>query len=77
MNIGDNIKVIERTQKDGVFEWDGQVVDMNDTYVVTTHCRNPVTHGQWHSYTRAYEKIWTKHYYHPDGKLNGIGVSEI
>lgn len=71
MNIGDKIKVIERTPLE-TFQWDGEVVEVNDTFIETTHRRNPVTHPQWHSYTRAYEKVWTKHYYHLDGKLNGI-----
>lgn len=71
MNIGDKIKVVEVTVSE-VFEWDGEIVGMNDVYVETTHRRNPVTHPQWHHYLRAYEKVWTKHYYHPDGKLNLI-----
>ena len=71
MTIGTKILVIEKTVE-GTFEWDGEVVVVNDTYVETTHRRNPVTHPQWHSYTRAYEKVWIKHYYHPDGKLNNI-----
>ena len=39
MTIGDKILVIEETEE-GTFEWDGEVVAVNDVYVETTHRRN-------------------------------------
>jgi hypothetical protein len=72
MKIGDKVKVIERTYTGEVFEWDGEIVKIEDVYVETKHCRNYITHPQWRNYNRAYEPTWIKHYYHPDGKLNNI-----
>lgn len=60
--IGEKVIVIERCHTGEVFEWNGEVVDVNEYYVETKHRRNPITHPQWSSYFRAYMDIWTKHY---------------
>ena len=61
MKIGDEVIVIERTSE-GTFEWEGEIVNITNAYVETVHRRNSVTHPQWYSYLRAYDKTWIKHY---------------
>ena len=74
MKVGDKIIVIERTYTNEVFEWDGEITYVSEEYVETTHRRNSVTHPQWHNYIKAYEKTWTKHYFHPDNILKNIKI---
>jgi hypothetical protein len=61
MKVGDKVIVIERTSQE-TFEWIGEVININDSYIETVHQRNAVTHPEWLSYLRAYEKTWIKHY---------------
>lgn len=72
MKVGDKIIVIEHTYTDEIFEWDGEITEITNSYVETKHARNPITHPQWLKYFRAYMDTWTKHYYHPDGILKNI-----
>jgi predicted GNAT family acetyltransferase len=60
--VGEKVIVIEHTYTNEVFEWDGIVVDVTEAFVETKHCRNAVTHPQWHSYMKAYSDTYTKHY---------------
>ena len=72
----DKVIVIERTHTGEVFEWEGEVTQANETFVETWHRRNPITHPQWNQYARAYEKTWTKHYFHPDGELSNLKMAQ-
>ena len=60
--VGEKIIVIERTHTNEVFEWEGEVIQVTDAFVETKHCRNGVTHPQWHNYWKAYSDTFTKHY---------------
>ena len=66
--IGEKVLIIEKTHTEEIFEWEGEVIEVNETFVKTKHRRNPITHPQWTDYFRAYMETWVKHY-----GINGIG----
>jgi hypothetical protein len=70
MKIGDKVIVIERTSHE-TFEWEGEIVNITDSYIETAHRRNSVTHPQWYSFIRAYDKTWIKHYTNDNLKILG------
>jgi hypothetical protein len=45
-----------------VFEWDGVITQITESFIETKHARNALTHPQWHNYMRAYSDTWIKHY---------------
>lgn len=59
---GEKITLIEHTPTEETFKWEALIEKITPTYIETSHSRNPITHPQWLSYTRAYSKTWTKHY---------------
>ena len=65
--LGEKVIVIEKTHTGEIFEWEGEVTEVNETFIETAHRRNPITHPQWSNYIKAYEKTWIKHY-----AINGI-----
>ncbi len=69
MKIGDNIIILENTPDFGILEHEGEIVAINEAFVETKHYRSPTKYPQFKEYLRAYCDTWTKHYYHPDGKL--------
>ena len=76
MEVGDSVKIVERTNE-GVFKWDGVVVKITDAYFETTHSRDYKTHPQWGRFIRAYEKTWIKHYFYPNGGMNRVELLNI
>ncbi len=62
MVVGDKIKVIERTSE-GVFEWDGEVTQVNEVFYETVHQREK--RPEWDKYLYAYNRTWIKHYKTP------------
>lgn len=72
MKVGDKVIVVENTYDGQRFEWDGEITEVTTAYVETAHKRNEETHPQWKKFARAYCDTWTKHYFHPDGKLNNV-----
>lgn len=61
-SVGEKIIVIEHTHTGEIFEWEGVVTKVENSFIETVHSRNSITHPEWHQYTRAYEKTWIKHY---------------
>lgn len=72
MKVDDKVTVIERTYTNELFEWDGVITQVNESFIETKHCRNETTHPQWSGIKNAYCDTWTKHYFHPDGVLINI-----
>ncbi len=72
MKIGDKITILEHTPDYGVLEHNGEITQINEGFVETKHYRSPTKYPQFKGYLRAYVDTWTKHYFHPDGKLTNI-----
>lgn len=64
--VGDTVVVIERTNTDEEYYWNGKVLDIKEHYIETVHRRNPVLYPQWLSgenyFRRAYLETTIKHF---------------